>query len=113
MTIAPHQTTVAAHEPPELLRTMLEQRFALYTNRLTELTLCGRLPGHGGYDPRTLEALAAEARQGIADAARALRRMSEGTYGLCETCHRPIPLGRLHAEPHAPCCTRCRPHRPE
>jgi hypothetical protein len=104
MTIAPH-TAVA--EPLELLRTMLEEQFALHTNRLTELTVYGKLPGHGGYDPHTLEVLATASRQAIADTAGALRRMSEGTYGICEHCHAPIPLGRLRVVPHARSCTRC------
>lgn len=113
MTIAQHPTTTAAvaGEPLELLRIMLEEQFTFQTNRLTELTICGRLPGHGGYEPHTLEVLAASARRGIADIAQALRRMSEGTYGLCEECHRPIPLGRLRAVPHAASCTRCQRRR--
>jgi RNA polymerase-binding transcription factor DksA len=107
MTIAPHRTETVAEEPLELLRSMLEEQFVLQTDRLTELTVYGRLPGHGGYDPHTLDILATAARQAIADTAQALRRMSEGTYGRCAECHRPIPLGRLHAVPHARYCTRC------
>jgi DnaK suppressor protein len=90
---------------------MLEEQFALHTNRLTELTVYGRLPGHGGYDQHTLDVQAAASRQAIADMAGALRRMSEGTYGICEECRSPIPLGRLRVEPHARVCTRCDPHR--
>ncbi|MEV4639618.1 TraR/DksA C4-type zinc finger protein [Actinoplanes sp. NPDC049548] len=90
-----------------LLQTMLEEQFTLHTHRLTELTVSARLPRRGGYDDRTLEASAAAARQGIADTAHALRRMSEGTYGRCEECSRPIPLGRLRAQPHARYCTPC------
>ena len=114
MTITQHPagTTAVAGEPLELLRTMLEEQFVLQTNRLTELTVYSRLPGHGGYDPHTLDVLAVAARRGIADTAQALRRMSEGTYGICEDCRRPIPLGRLRTVPHAPYCTRCHQHRP-
>lgn len=101
-------TVATADEPLDLLRTMLEQRFVQQTHRLTELTVYGRLPGHGGYDPHALDVHATAARQAIADTAGALRRMSEGTYGICEDCHSPIPLGRLRAVPHARCCTRCR-----
>ena len=90
-----------------LLQTMLEEQFTLHTNRLIELTVYARLPRRGGYDDRTLEASAAAARQGIADTAQALRRMSEGTYGRCEDCGRPIPLGRLRAQPYARHCTPC------
>jgi RNA polymerase-binding transcription factor DksA len=111
MTVTLHAPETAAAEPLELLRTMLEEQFALHTDRLTELTVYGRLPGRGGHDRHTLEVLAAASRQAIADTAGALRRMSEGTYGICEECRRPIPLGRLRAVPHARYCTRCDPTR--
>jgi DnaK suppressor protein len=107
----PHRSPVPADEPLSLLRAMLEERFAVHTSRLTELTICGRLPGHGGHDPRALDGLAAAARQGIADTAQALRRMSDGTYGTCEGCRRPIPLGRLRAVPHARRCSVCDANR--
>ncbi|GIF01142.1 TraR/DksA family transcriptional regulator [Paractinoplanes rishiriensis] len=111
MIIAPHHTETAPDQPLELLRTMLEEQFVLQTRRLTELTIYGRLPGHAGYDPNTLDILTTSARQAIADTAQALRRMTEGTYGRCEQCQRPIPLGRLREVPHARYCTRCHRHR--
>jgi RNA polymerase-binding transcription factor DksA len=110
MTLTLHKTETVADEPLELLRSMIEEQFVLQTNRLTDLTIHRRLPGHGGYDSHTLELLAAAARQGIADTAHALQRMSEGTYGACENCGRAIPLGRLRAVPHARYCTRCLRH---
>lgn len=112
MTITQHpQTATVTGAPLELLRGMLEERFAVHTNRLTELTVYGRLPGYGGYEPHTLDLLAASARQGIADTAQALRRMTDGTYGRCEDCDQAIPLGRLRAVPHARHCTGCHQHR--
>jgi DnaK suppressor protein len=111
MTTVQHPTDVA-DEPMELLRSMLEEQFAVHTNRLTELTVYGRLPGHGGHDPDVLRVLAADARQGIADTAQALRRMTEGSYGICEDCGKAIPLGRLRSLPHARQCVRCQRHRP-
>ena len=112
MTIAPHRTEALPAEalpaePLRLLHNMLEEQFALHTNRLTELIVYGRLPGHGGYSPHSLDLLAAAARRSIADTAAALRRMTEGTYGVCDDCHRPIPLGRLRILPQARYCTRC------
>lgn len=38
---------------------------------------------------------------------KALERMREGTYGNCEGCNNPIPLGRLQALPYATCCIKC------
>jgi DnaK suppressor protein len=109
MTVATRQTQAVADEPLELLRGMLEEQFALHTARLAELTVSERLPDDGGYDQHTLDVLATASRQAIRGAARALQRMGEGTYGVCENCHRPIPLGRLRAVPDARYCTRCRP----
>ena len=37
----------------------------------------------------------------------ALRRMSEGTYGLCVDCGKPVPEGRLEARPDASRCVAC------
>jgi DnaK suppressor protein len=37
----------------------------------------------------------------------ALRRASDGSYGLCEDCDAAIPLPRLEAEPTALRCIRC------
>jgi RNA polymerase-binding transcription factor DksA len=113
MTAALHDVTHPSTEPMELLRAMLEEQFAVHTARLTQLTVYARLPRHGGYDPRTLDGLAASSRQRIAQTAQALRRMSEGTYGLCAGCHKPIPLGRLRALPHADTCALCERRRPE
>jgi RNA polymerase-binding transcription factor DksA len=112
MSATVHHPVHLTAEPLELLRTMLEEEFAAQTARLTQLTVYARLPRHAGYEPHTLEALAASARQRIAETAGALRRMSEGTYGVCESCHRPIPLGRLRAVPSASRCALCeRGHR--
>lgn len=37
----------------------------------------------------------------------ALRRLQEGTYGLCVSCHNPIPYGRLLVMPEATHCVSC------
>ena len=111
MTTGLHDAAEASAKPFELLRNVLEEQFAVHTTRLTQLTMYGRLPRHAGYDPHTLDVLAASSRRGIADAAQALRRMSEGTYGVCEDCQKPIPLGRLRTMPHATRCARCHGQR--
>ena len=113
MTAALHETIHPSAEPMELLRAMLEEQFAVHTARLTQLTVYSRLPRRAGYDPQTLDVLAVSSRQRIAETAQALRRMSEGTYGLCEDCHKPIPLGRLRAFPCATNCALCERRRPE
>jgi Prokaryotic dksA/traR C4-type zinc finger len=37
----------------------------------------------------------------------ALAKLTSGTYGYCETCHRPIPAARLEAVPYARRCVAC------
>jgi DnaK suppressor protein len=38
---------------------------------------------------------------------RALARMKQGTYGLCEVCHAKIPVARLNALPYSTTCVDC------
>ena len=107
MTTILHPSTTGAPAGMELLRTMLEEAFVLHTNRLTELTVYSRLPDHGGYDPQTLDMLIDDHRRQIADTAHALQRMADGTYGACQSCGQPIPLGRLRMTPQADRCAPC------
>ena len=44
----------------------------------------------------------------ISDIDEALRRLHDGTYGLCEDCGRPLPLERLRAIPYARLCIPCK-----
>lgn len=39
--------------------------------------------------------------------AEALKKIEEGTYGLCGECQEPIPLARLEALPFAQYCIGC------
>src|SRR6516165_12496847 len=38
---------------------------------------------------------------------RALARLKQGTYGLCEVCGHKIPVGRLNALPYSTLCINC------
>lgn len=38
---------------------------------------------------------------------RAEEKVREGTYGVCDSCGKPIPAGRLQAVPGAVHCVRC------
>jgi DnaK suppressor protein len=108
VTATMHVPADAGGAPPlRLLRDILEEQYATRTSRLTELVLCEALPRHGGYDPRTLAGLIRTARQGIADTAHALQRMSQHDYGTCERCRQAIPLGRLRAHPETRFCVPC------
>ncbi len=41
----------------------------------------------------------------------ALKRIDEGTYGICTNCDKPIAVGRLEALPWATLCIDCRRDR--
>lgn len=43
----------------------------------------------------------------LAHVAAALRRMDEGSYGMCQACGEPIAEGRLLAMPAAALCSDC------
>ncbi|MDZ4180484.1 MAG: TraR/DksA C4-type zinc finger protein [Coriobacteriia bacterium] len=47
-------------------------------------------------------------RQAFDAAAKALRRMDEGTYQTCERCGQPISIERLEAIPTATLCITCK-----
>lgn len=38
---------------------------------------------------------------------RALQKLEEGTYGVCDNCAEPIPSGRLRAAPESTMCVEC------
>ncbi|MET8065881.1 TraR/DksA family transcriptional regulator [Micromonospora sp. NPDC005222] len=103
--------THALNDRTDTLRELLDRQFGEYTDQLTELTLHTRQPDHGGHDPDTLRRLIEVARQGVADSAQALKRMSEGTYGICERCGQDIPTARLQILPSARFCVPCQQRR--
>ncbi|MEO0085862.1 MAG: TraR/DksA C4-type zinc finger protein [candidate division WOR-3 bacterium] len=45
--------------------------------------------------------------QALRDIDDALRRISEGTYGICERCGERIAKARLEIVPHARLCMKC------
>jgi RNA polymerase-binding transcription factor DksA len=98
--------------PTELLRAMLEEQLHTRTIWLAELTDHRDPPDADERDREVRHSLITAARQGVADATAALRRMSDGTYGVCRACGRNIPLGRLHTVPDVPYCVPCDRNRP-
>jgi RNA polymerase-binding protein DksA len=44
----------------------------------------------------------------LAEVRHALEKFERGTYGVCDTCGREIPLQRLEARPQANLCLDCR-----
>ena len=39
---------------------------------------------------------------------KALEKIEDGSFGLCEECEQPISLKRLEARPEAPLCIKCK-----
>lgn len=52
-------------------------------------------------------ALAGSLREQLDDVDRALAKLDEGTYGLCESCGEPIGEARLEAMPATRYCINC------
>jgi DnaK suppressor protein len=44
----------------------------------------------------------------LAKISRALEKITDGTYGICESCGQPIESARLKALPHALLCVNCK-----
>jgi len=53
-------------------------------------------------------ALTQHAREQLALSERALARMDDGTFGVCESCGQPIGKARLQAFPRATLCVTCK-----
>ncbi|GGW32252.1 DNA-binding protein [Streptomyces xantholiticus] len=53
-------------------------------------------------------ALAANGREMLEQTERALQRLDTGTYGLCESCGKPIGKARMQAFPRATLCVECK-----
>jgi len=59
------------------------------------------------FERSQIAALVRKARQRLDEVDAALARVRDATYGLCETCGRPIAQDRLEARPVARACIRC------
>src|SRR5262252_360686 len=53
-------------------------------------------------------ALTQNARELLAASERALARIDDGTFGVCESCGQPIGKARLQAIPRATLCVTCK-----
>ncbi|MHB1502991.1 MAG: TraR/DksA family transcriptional regulator [Acidimicrobiales bacterium] len=53
------------------------------------------------------EALAVQLRETLKEVENALAKLQAGTYGVCESCGRPISPARLEAKPAARRCIEC------
>lgn len=77
------------------MRCSLEDLTALEENRVERIAAAGLQP---------LVAYDLGIRYAVHDA---LAKLTDGTYGDCETCRSPIPVTRLEAVPYARRCAAC------
>lgn len=64
--------------------------------------------GSNTYEREQQMSLANNNRDLILQVDHALARLDEGTYGICETCGKPIAKARLQAFPSATECVTCK-----
>jgi len=102
------------------IRRELEERLAALDDELGELTAVPRDPaaavsfgkriGDGtteAVDRLTKVGAAEQLAAMRADVARALEKLDDGTYGLCDRCGMLIADERLEARPWSVLCVRC------
>jgi RNA polymerase-binding transcription factor DksA len=58
-------------------------------------------------DTANAEYMIDDATSIIAQVDAALKRIEDGTYGICTRCGNPIPLARLGLRPYGPTCVAC------
>ncbi|MEV5546341.1 TraR/DksA C4-type zinc finger protein [Streptomyces sp. NPDC052309] len=109
---APEDLRLTPDDLAALEENLHEQR--LFREEQLRQIAAADAPGSGGPGRRPSAAraevrvkLAASARMVLADVEAALRRMTEGDYGLCHLCRRPIARERLAIVPQARYCARC------
>lgn len=95
---------------------LLEERLAVLVSKLSEID--EDLKEHGteaDFEERATEIAGDEVLeglgvQGLKEAQQikaALKRIENGTYGICVQCDEEIPQKRLELLPHTPLCTTC------
>jgi len=108
---------------PTAVEAELRERLAELRSREAELK---RPPERGaaiGFGKRigdgTSEAIGRLTEVGVADSldaieariVRALEKIGEGTYGICDSCGAEIPAGRLRIAPESALCVSCAANR--
>jgi DnaK suppressor protein len=100
-------------------RATLEEHLAALDRELGALTEVSRDPAAVSFGKRigdgTVEAVERLAKVGAAkelatmrtEVARALEKINDGTYGICDRCGVLIPEERLEARPWSVLCVRC------
>jgi DnaK suppressor protein len=106
-------------EDRDAIRAELERRRDETRARLTALTERPEPGAAQGFGKRigdgTTEAVRRLTDIGVGDSLeraltrteRALAKLEDGSYGICDACREPIPPGRMRALPDGALCVRC------
>ena len=120
-TLAAAAPTPALPAPPTLAalpvwHSLLEERWQQRLSTLTELSLayhdaaesCGH-PASAAETSRLQKLLreATAARRALGETEDSLARLTDGSFGRCDQCSRPIPTADLLADPETRFCTAC------
>lgn len=100
------------------MKTLLEQTLEKTQRQLAELKDGGSaFPNYGEGEDENAEEVATydtnlqlidSVQTDIRDAKDALKRIENGTYGLCKYCNNPIDEQRLRARPASSSCVACK-----
>jgi RNA polymerase-binding transcription factor DksA len=110
---APDDTFEASSADPGALREVLDTQRAQLDEQLHELGVEGEAgivddnfadTAQVSAEQGEAQALAAQLREQLDEVERALVRLDEGTYGLCEVCGQPIGEARLEVMPATRFC---------
>jgi RNA polymerase-binding transcription factor DksA len=126
MTAAPYAIAAAPPRPallaPSTLaavpawHSLLEERWQQRLSTLTELSLAYHNAAESCEHPagatknarlQRLLREATAARRALGETEDTLARLSDGSFGRCEQCSRPIPTAELLAEPETRYCADC------
>jgi DnaK suppressor protein len=103
----------------DVVRAALQERRAAARGRVGALAQRPELGSAQGFGKRigdgTVEAISRLTEIGVGRTLetgllrieRALAKLDEGTYGVCDRCERPIPTARLRAMPDSVLCVEC------
>ena len=115
MTMSSADTRVPSHmsrDAVALTRSLLLCQLAEHADQVAECQvtieeLTGQLDSDSMLERELAETSAVQFAAAVRDTRDALRRLDDGTYGICEACAKPIPVERLEAIPHARRCVSC------
>jgi DnaK suppressor protein len=101
----------------EVLRERLETERARLTNELQQFKVTGHKnlgysthmadDASAAFDQARDLALQGNLKRMLQQVEKALERLDNGAYGVCEACGQPIDPARLEALPHAARCLDC------